>query len=342
MKQEYSAIDCFAGCGGLSEGLKRAGFSVLAGVEINPKAQEAHKLNHPDTKLYSDIRHIDPENMMKDLGIKKGDLDLLAGCPPCQGFSTMRTLNGSEKVKDPRNKLIYDFVRLAIALEPKTILMENVPGLLKDRRFAEAKRRLKKAGYKWIMAGVHDAARFGVPQRRRRMIMLASRIGPVEALFGEDPKVTVRKIIGDLAPPQKTRNRLHKLHMNHSEEIMKRIKRIPKNGGSRAALGDDQLECHKKLQGFRDVYGRMKWDDVAPTITRFCHNPSKGRFLHPEQDRAITIYEAMRLQSFPHNYKFPDHLSMSEIASLIGEALPPKFAEAQARHVVNHIKASET
>lgn len=339
MRKIYTAIDCFSGCGGLSEGLKKAGFSVVAGVEINPRAQEAHKLNHPTTKLYSDIRSINPENMMSDLGIKRGDLHLLAGCPPCQGFSTMRTLNGSEKINDPRNKLIYDFVRLAIALEPKIILMENVPGLLKDRRFSEAKRRLKKAGYKWIMADIHDASHFGVPQRRRRMIMMASRIGPVEDFVGITPRVTVRNVIGKLPHPAKSKNRLHKLHMNHSDVVMNRIKRIPKNGGSRAALGDDQLACHKKFQGFRDVYGRMKWDDVAPTITRFCHNPSKGRFLHPEQDRAITIYEAMRLQSFPHTYKFPEHLSMSEIASLIGEALPPKFAEAQARHVIEHIEA---
>ncbi|MCB9994876.1 MAG: DNA cytosine methyltransferase [Rhodospirillales bacterium] len=336
--EKYYAIDCFAGCGGLSEGLKTAGFSVLAGIEINPKAQQAHKLNHPTSKLYSDICSVQPEEILKDLGLKKGELDLLAGCPPCQGFSRMRTLNGSERIADPRNKLIFDFVRLAIALQPKTILMENVPGLLKDWRFTEAKRRLKKAGYKWIVADVHDAANFGVPQRRRRMIMMASRIGDIQPITGKEPKATVRNTIGRLKSPDQSKNRLHKLHMNHSNEVMNRIKRIPKNGGSRSALGDDQLECHKKLQGFRDVYGRMKWDDVSPTITRFCHNPSKGRFLHPEQDRAITIYEAMRLQSFPGTYKFPKNLSMSDIASLIGEALPPKFAEAQARHIVSHIE----
>lgn len=127
--------------------------------------------------------------------------------------------------------------------------------------------------------------------------------------------------------------------MMHSKTVMDRISRIPKNGGSRSALGDDQLECHKRYPyGFRDVYGRMKWNDVAPTITRSCVNPSKGRFLHPEQDRAITLYEAMRLQSFPPTYKFPRHLTMTQIASMIGEALPPKFAEAQARHIREHLE----
>ena len=118
MGKSYYAIDCFSGCGGLSEGLRGAGFRVLAGIEINSGARKAHELNHPGTKLYSDIRKINPIDLMADLQLEKGQLDLLAGCPPCQGFSTMRTLNGSEPVKDPRNKLIYDFVRLAIALKP--------------------------------------------------------------------------------------------------------------------------------------------------------------------------------------------------------------------------------
>ena len=341
----FVALDCFSGCGGLSKGLKSAGYAVIAAVELRYEAREAHLLNNGKSAHYSDIRRINPVRLMRELGIKPRQIDLLAGCPPCQGFSTMRTCNGSDRVNDPRNKLIFDFVRLAVALQPKTILIENVPALLKNWRLAEAKRRLRRAGYHWIVADIRNAADFGVPQRRRRMILRASRLGP-NTLPEGDPKnhVTVRNAIGRLGDPSTSRNRLHRLHMHHSPVVMDRIRRIPKDGGSRSALGTDaQLPCHKKLEGedrngVRDVYGRMKWDDVAPTITRFCHNPSKGRFLHPEYDRAITIYEAMLLQSFPKDYKFPANLTMTQIASMIGEALPPKFAEAQARHIAAHLE----
>lgn len=336
---EFATIDCFSGCGGLSEGLRQAGFKVLAGVELRPDAREAHKLNHPKARHYGDIQGINTTDMLADLKLKPGELDLLAGCPPCQGFSTIRTRRSASCVEDPRNELIFDFIRLAEGLLPKTILMENVPPLLKDQRIVEAKRRLKKAGYKWIEADERNAADFGVPQRRRRMILMASHLGPITLPDGDgSPLSTVRKTIGSLGAPDESSKWLHRMHMKHSDVVMNRIRRIPKDGGSRSALGDDQLGCHQRYpHGFRDVYGRMKWDDVAPTITRSCINPSKGRFLHPEQDRAITLYEAMRLQSFPPNYKFPRHLTMTQIASMIGEALPPRFAEAQARHIKAHL-----
>lgn len=333
------SIDCFAGCGGLSEGLRQAGFVVLAGVELRPDAREAHKLNHSHTKLYGDIKSVSTNKVLSDLNLQPGELDLLAGCPPCQGFSTIRTRKSATCVEDPRNDLIFDFIRFAEGLLPKTILMENVPPLLKDQRIVQAKRRLQKAGYKWIVADERNAADFGVPQRRRRMILIASRVGPITLPDGKDTdRSTVRKTIGSLGLPCDSSRWLHRVHMRHSEAILNRIRRIPRDGGSRSALGDDQLGCHQRYpNGFSDVYGRIKWDDVAPTITRSCINPSKGRFLHPEQDRAITLYEAMRLQSFPANYKFPRHLTMTQIASMIGEALPPKFAEAQARHIREHL-----
>lgn len=339
MKSKFISIDCFSGCGGLSEGLRQAGFTVLAGVELRPDAREAHQLNHPKARHYGDIQTIDAAQMLSDLKLKRGELDLLAGCPPCQGFSTIRTRRSASCVEDPRNELIFDFIRLAEGLLPKTIMMENVPPLLKDQRIVEAKRRLTKAGYKWIVADERNAADFGVPQRRRRMILMASRLGPITLPDGNGSLMhTVRKTIGALGAPSASSKWLHRVHMNHSDIVMDRIRRIPKDGGSRSALGDDQLGCHQRYpHGFRDVYGRMKWDDVAPTITRSCINPSKGRFLHPEQDRAITLYEAMRLQSFPPNYKFPRHHTMTQIASMIGEALPPKFAEAQARHIKAHL-----
>jgi DNA (cytosine-5)-methyltransferase 1 len=337
---QYTAIDCFSGCGGLSQGLKEANFKILAGIEINSRAREVHHLNHPDVKLYSDITQIEPQKLMADLNVGVGEIALLAGCPPCQGFSSMRTRNGSYRIKDLRNKLIFDFVRLACELRPKTIMMENVPALLKDWRLYEAKRRLRNAGYKWIVSGILNAAEYGVPQRRKRMILMASSLGPIQLPTAEgDVVITVRQTIGKLPNPSQTAVRLHQFFMRHSDKVMSRIQKIPKDGGSRSDLKEvEQLPCHKRLKGFKDVYGRMRWDDVAPTITRFSHNPSKGRFLHPEQDRAITVYEAMLLQSFPSTYTFPIEFGMGEISSLIGEALPPKFAEAQATHVANHLK----
>src|SRR5690625_273078 len=133
--KRYTAVDLFCGAGGLTVGLNDAGFDVLAGVEINAVAAETYSLNHPEHKLYKqDICEISPETMLADLGLKKGELDLLAGCPPCQGFSTHRTRNKGVSVEDERNDLVFEFVRFVEGMLPKTIMMENVPGLYKDRR----------------------------------------------------------------------------------------------------------------------------------------------------------------------------------------------------------------
>lgn len=339
--QRLTAIDVFSGCGGLTRGLVDAGFDVLAGIEICPIARSAYSLNYPQIHLFEDVRSVSASEIIKKFSLAKGDLSLLAGCPPCQGFSRLRTLNNESPVSDPRNKLIFDFVRLAEQLLPKTIMLENVPGLLTNWRLAEAKRRLRAAGYN-CLAGVLNAATFGVPQRRKRMILLASRVGPVILPTGNARLKTVRDAIGDIPPPQKSRKWLHKLCATHSIEVSRRIESVPHNGGSRAAWGaDNQLKCHRKKEiGFRDIYGRMSWDKVSPTITRYCTNPSKGRFLHPVQNRALSVYEAALLQSFPRSYRFPRNASGPQIASLIGEALPPAFAKAQAAHLVNHLLLS--
>lgn len=335
-----TAVDCFAGCGGLSEGLRQAGFKIVAGIEIKQEARQTHQLNHPEAILYEDITKTKAEDLLSDAKLKVGELDLLAGCPPCQGFSSMRTLNGSKEVFDPRNELIFNFTDLAIELQPKVLLIENVPALLNDSRIEKAKQSLKKAGYNWIKAEVRDASSFNVPQRRKRMILIASRLGPIDLPSGDSSKVqTVRQAIGNLGSPEKSSKVLHRLVMNNGPTVRKRLEKIPKDGGSRSSLPKrEQLKCHRSTNGFSDVYGRMKWDDVSPTITRFCNNPSKGRFVHPEQNRAISIYEALKLQSFPSNYKFPSNLSMGKLASMIGEALPPAFAKAQGEHILDHLK----
>jgi DNA (cytosine-5)-methyltransferase 1 len=336
------AIDVFSGCGGLTSGLRAAGFQVVAGVEIRLDARMAYELNHPGVILFEDVRTLSANVMLSAIGIEKGDLDLLAGCPPCQGFSRMRTKNRAHPADDARNDLIFDFIRLVKELLPKTIMLENVPGLKEDWRFREATKRLEKAGYQWVCEVV-NAADYGVPQRRKRMILMASRLGSITIPQGNSNHKTVRDTIGDLPAPRKSHKPLHKLLAEHGDEVMNRIRQTPRNGGSRSAWGEEnQLDCHKRLDdGFRDVYGRMAWDDVAPTITRSCVNPSKGRFLHPAQNREISLYEAALLQSFPRSYKFPISQGREAIASMIGEALPPLLAEKQARHVLKHIQAAK-
>ncbi|WP_061207216.1 DNA cytosine methyltransferase [Leptospira santarosai] len=343
IKKNLTAIDLFGGCGGLSLGLSKAGFKVLAAVEILTHARETYSLNHKDALLFSDIKKISGSDIMEQAKLKPGDLDLLAGCPPCQGFSSLRRKNRLKPADDDRNELIFDFLRLIQELLPKTILMENVPALMKDQRMKKVRLQLKKLGYNFSI-GVLNAADFGVPQRRKRMILIASRLGKINLPSSKiNKKKTVRNAIGGLSHPEKSKNPLHKILSKHSDKIMKRICQIPIDGGSRNALGaKNQLNCHKRLVssiggGFNDVYGRLWWDKEASTITRFCTNPSKGRFLHPTQNRALTVYEAALLQSFPKSYKFPKDLGILKLSSMIGEALPPLFAKAQAIHIRKHL-----
>jgi DNA (cytosine-5)-methyltransferase 1 len=336
-----TAIDIFSGCGGLSTGLRSAGFNVAAGIEIDKRARAVYALNHPHTILFEDVRLVSPDELLTSLNLNRGQLSLLAACPPCQGFSRMRTKNRRDPAPDPRNDLVFDVIRLIEGLQPLTAMLENVPSLKDDWRFGEATRRLEAAGYEWNCEIV-DAADYGVPQRRKRMILMASRLGHIKIPISQSTRRTVRQTIGDLLPPEESNRPLHQLLAKHSEKVMDRISLVPHDGGSRKAWGEEaQLNCHKKMSGFKDVYGRMQWDKVAPTITRYCNNPSKGRFLHPTQDREISLFEAALLQSFPSSYVFPVSLGRGPLASMIGEALPPAMAEQHARHMFKHIQSNE-
>jgi DNA (cytosine-5)-methyltransferase 1 len=326
-----TAVDLFSGCGGLSLGLKEAGFRVLASVEIDTKAQATYKQNHADVRLYGqDIRSLSPEQLMLDAGIEPGDLDLLAGCPPCQGFSRLRTRNKQSSVEDPRNDLVAEFARFVSAMRPKTVMLENVPALAKDSRFTLMREQLETLDYQ-VVVHVLDAADYAVPQRRKRLIMLASHVHTPQIAEKEAIRVTVRQALAGLGAPSETKDKLHGLGENRSEAVRNLIARIPKNGGSRSDLGvTEQLACHLRSDGFRDVYGRMAWDAVAPTITSGCHNPSKGRFLHPSYNRTITLREAATLQGFPRDYVFDTSHGKEAIALMIGNALPPPFITAHA------------
>ena len=340
--KQMIAIDLFCGAGGLTVGLKDAGFNVVAGVEFNPVAAESYRLNHMEHLLYErDIRGLSPFDVMNDLGIKPGELDLLAGCPPCQGFSSHRTRNKSSSVVDERNDLVFEFMKFVSAMLPKTIMMENVPGLAKDNRIEQVKNQLKKLNYfiddKTVQ--VKDAASFGVPQRRKRMILKASLLGCIEDPTESADVATVRSAIGGMKPPGDTGDYLHDLPVKRTDKINEMISLIPVDGGSRTDLPIEYwLPCHlRKPDGYLDVYGRMAWNTVSPTITGGCISPSKGRFIHPDQNRAITLREAALLQTFPPDYRFSMSRGKDAVALMIGNALPPEFIKRHAIEFRKHL-----
>lgn len=338
-KRKPRAIDLFSGCGGLSEGLRRAGFSVVAAVESDPLAMATYAMNHRRTYRYlGDIRRINAVQFRRDLGMEPGDLDLLAGCPPCQGFSTLRTLNGGVEIVDPMNDLVLQMTRFVKAFRPRAVMIENVPRLMKDNRFHTVISRLERLGYSWS-ADVFDAADFGVPQRRRRMILIAARGLTPEFAPRTTRSRTVAGAIRQLTEPARSRDPLHNYRVSRAAHVTTLISRIPKDGGSRGSLSrSKQLPCHQRHDGFHDVYGRMSWSRPAPTITGGCINPSKGRFIHPDRNRAITLREAALLQGFPPKYRFDTSRGIYFTAQMIGNAFPPEFATRHARHLLAQLK----
>lgn len=215
-------------------------------------------------------------------------------------------------------------------MKPKAVMLENVPGLAENSRYVAFCKGLESQGYR-VKSDILNTVNFGVPQRRRRLVVLASRFAEPEFARKATVFRTVREFIGNLPPPERSRDPLHNYSIQRSKKVMDLIRRIPRNGGSRMALGqEEQLPCHQRLKGFWDVYGRMAWDKPAPTITGGCINPSKGRFLHPGANRAITLREAALLQTFPKKYRFPLDKGRYHVALLIGNALPPEFIRRHA------------
>lgn len=333
----YSAIDLFCGCGGLTQGMRQAGFSVKGGIEIDADAVRTFRANHPRTKVIGrDIRNTLPAEICRLL--KGRPLHLLAGCPPCQGFSNVRRLNRKRSIRDRRNELILDYLRFVEELRPLTVMMENVPGIMDYFLFQKLTRGLKDLGYH-LEVGIVDVADYGIPQHRKRLILLASSLGILEIAPPIGVRRTVRDAIGQLPSIDKTLDPLHQITAKHTPRIMQMIALVPKDGGSRKDLpAKYMLKCHSGVNvGFNDVYGRLKWDACAGTITGGCLNPSKGRFLHPEQDRVLSPREAALLQSFPADYWFPTDIAKDSIANMIGEALPPEFSRIQSENIKNHL-----
>ncbi|MDP1946871.1 MAG: DNA cytosine methyltransferase [Nitrospirota bacterium] len=337
------AIDLFSGCGGLTLGLKQAGFRVVGAVEIDPLAVRTYKVNHKQVVVWEqDISELSVSKVMEKLKLSKGQLDLLAGCPPCQGFSALRTRNGANQNRDYRNSLIHEMLRFIRVLRPKAVMMENVPGLKSKKQFRDFYRGLKRLGYK-VGWNVKDAARYGVPQRRKRLILLAGVDAKISFADESKKRRTVRHAIGGLAKAGSSGDAIHDIKEKRTAKVLDLIKDIPRDGGSRLDLPNDrQLTCHKNCDGFKDIYGRMAWKEVAPTITSGCLNPSKGRFIHPKENRAITMREAALLQSFPRDYWFPSDAGKQAGALMIGNALPPEFIRRHAVEIRKHLLVSRT
>jgi DNA (cytosine-5)-methyltransferase 1 len=249
----------------------------------------------------------------------------------------MTTLNGRIG-QDKQNDLVFEFLRFVRAMRPKAVMLENVPKLAKNRRFKTLHAELQRLGYE-VNHSVLNAANYGVPQRRRRLILLAGHGKQIP--FGKiaRKKITVRNAFAKLGRRAKT-DELHNLPETRSNKVKKLIRQIPRNGGSRLDLGKrQQLECHRKCNGFKDVYGRMAWDKVSPTITGGCCNPSKGRFLHPTTNRTITLREAALLQTFPPNYFFSLKRGKFPAAQMIGNALPPEFIRRHAATIKRNLQS---
>jgi DNA (cytosine-5)-methyltransferase 1 len=337
-----TVIDVFCGCGGSSYGFKLAGFDIKAAIDKNSLATESYRLNFPDAAvLTKEIVHARAEkvahNLLSKAKLVPGECTVLLGCAPCQGFCRL----SKSGVDDPRNKLISALPKIIAVIRPEFCVIENVPGLVRGSGkgiFQQALDELKSAGYANVAWKVVNAADFGVPQRRKRLLLIASRLYAVSIPeASEKPRKTVRETISRLPPIAAGTSDPHDcLHYSPraSPKVMERIRNIPKDGGSRRSLPPElQLACHKRHSGFCDVYGRMKWDEPSPTITTGCINVTKGRFIHPEQDRAISVREAALFQTFPRDFEFCG--TPWQIARQIGEAVPVELARKIADHIIS-------
>ena len=319
-------------------GFQQAGFDVRLGVDNNLASVRTFEHNLHARAESFDLFRVGGGRIMEAAGLYEGELSLLLGCPPCQGFSAL----GDMVMDDERNILVHKFVNIVLAARPTFFAFENVPGLEeRDYYYGRMLRKLTLHGYK-IQRQVVDMRDYGVPQRRYRLVTVGCTDRKMMKDFHFPPPTygpdigngrwrrwrTVREEIGDLprlAPGQRSKIPNHEVG-RHNELMMNRIRSIPKNGGSWNSLPDDlKYSCHQRGNaGFHDILGRMCWDEPAPTITTGCCNPSKGRFLHPRQNREISVREAARLQTFPDSFIFPD--SRTDATRQIGNALPPRFA----------------
>jgi len=342
-ESQIVAVDLFCGVGGLTHGLTKAGVKVGLGVDLDPECRFPMETNNAAKFLEADVANLLPSDVLEAFG--DAQITLLAGCAPCQPFSSYAQ---SVKRDAPHGdwELLRSFSKLVLAVRPTLVTMENVPPLLKQQIFKDFVGDLHKAGYH-VDFKVVDGREIGLPQRRQRLVLVASLLGPILIPDAAKPPATVRDTIAELPPLSAgSSDPYDPLHAaaSLSELNLARIRHSKPGGTWRDWPSELISACHVRRTGatYPSVYGRMAWDAPAPTMTTQCYGFGNGRFGHPEQDRAISLREAAMIQSFPKDYAFiPDgaRVNFNTLGRMIGNAVPVLLGEFIGEILVAHVKA---
>ena len=343
------AVDFFCSGGGMSFGMQEAGIQILAGIDFDINCKETYESNIIGAEfIHADVFDLNEKDLEEKLVLKKNDDDLiLIGCSPCQFWSIINT----NKDKSSKSKnLLIEFSRFVKYFRPGYVVIENVPGILRRKEESGLNEFivwLQNNGYENPHFKIHNVNNYGVAQSRKRFTLLASRVSKTEIkpYKLEGKNLVVKDVLGkeNGFPPIEvghidSSDFLHTVP-NISEINKKRLKKIKKNGGNRLDFSNDpelQLKCFiGRDKSFKDTFGRLWWDKPAPTITTKFFSISNGRFVHPEEDRALSIREGATLQSFPLTYKFKGK-SKTNIARMIGNAVPPKYATALGKAIIQN------
>jgi DNA (cytosine-5)-methyltransferase 1 len=345
IKEDIAVVDLFCGIGGLSHGFVQEGFNIVGGFDNDPSCKFAFEKNNNSIYLIKDITTLEGKELDK-LFEKK--IKILVGCAPCQPFSSY---SFKIKDKDPKKmNLLYSFSRLVEETNPSIVSMENVPQLLVNKNgiFQDFCENLKRLGY-YIHYEVVYCPDYGIPQTRKRLVLLASKLGEIEIIpktHTPNNYVTVRETIIDLPPiaagEYNTKDPLHRARALNPINL-ERIQNTKEGGGWKDWPKELLLKCYKKESGktYSSVYGRMKWDAPSPTMTTHCTGLGNGRFGHPNQNRAISLREASLLQTFPMEYVFFDNIENfkpSILSRQIGNAVPPKLGQVIAKSIKLHLE----
>ena len=341
-------FDFFSGCGGASRGFRDAGMEIVFALDNDSDAQRTFQINFPSVPFEpTDIRDMSIDRVCSLADAERPNPIIFCGCAPCQPFTKQNTQRRDRK-QDDRMPLLSHFANFIRDCKPDIVFVENVPGLQKfsdsTEPFGGFLQSLEIAGYRFDHTPV-SLMKYGIPQSRRRLVLLASRHGPIKL----PPKTngpgtdlhyeTVRSWIEDLPPIAAGEE--HATIPNHrapalSKLNMERIRATPEGGGHRDWPERLRLDCHKKFAGYSDVYGRMSWDRPASGLTTRCISYSNGRFGHPEQDRAISVREAASLQTFPRDFVFEG--SLASMSRQVGNAVPVRLADIIGKHIIRHLQ----
>jgi DNA (cytosine-5)-methyltransferase 1 len=346
---KVNAIDLFCGVGGLTCGIQQAGINVVAGIDIEKSCQFAYEVNNDARFIHKDIKDVE-FNEINNLYPVDTDIKILIGCAPCQPFSSYARVYKETAQTDKLDLLEY-FAKQIQEIKPDIVSMENVPQLVKMPVFQRFLQTLEKNNYKYNWKIVF-APNYGLAQNRKRLLLLASKIGQIEFIpetHAKENFVAVQDVIKDLPQIENGETDVNDI-MHKARKLsplnLKRIRQSKPGGSWRDWDKSLLLECHKKKSGksFGSVYGRLQWDKPSSTITTFFNGIGNGRFGHPEQDRALSLREGAILQSFPVNYQFVDEnvtFSSSQIARQIGNAVPPLLGWVIGKSIMQHLKGLE-